>query len=114
MDYFLPHLLGLFSVPAPPLRSRERRGFFSLTERRGFQRNLFSNRYLQRNFPWLEFGPLLSASLLGRPVEDEAYNGLARWRTVAQRGHLRGLLTAKEFGHAFAAVPGGVAVGLVA
>jgi hypothetical protein len=27
--YSLPYLNGLFSVPAPPLRIRERRGFFS-------------------------------------------------------------------------------------
>jgi hypothetical protein len=27
--YSLPYLNGLFSVPAPPLRTRERRGFFS-------------------------------------------------------------------------------------
>ena len=29
--YPLPYPNGLFSVPAPPLRTRERRGFFSLT-----------------------------------------------------------------------------------
>jgi hypothetical protein len=27
--YSLPYLNGLFSVPAPPLRTRERRGFFT-------------------------------------------------------------------------------------
>jgi hypothetical protein len=27
--YSLSYLYGLFSVPAPPLRTRERRGFFS-------------------------------------------------------------------------------------